>query len=876
MLGRSLAFALAVSLSALACGSSSGTTAKLGGLPRPAPLAVGDSAAVGQRALAAHRFAEVSDVIGPYVGRDGDAALAAWAEAGESGHDLLAVAIDVAGLPGKPVRLGSIAPELDLVLVRGFGAASARLPGRPRFAIVTSRRAGQSTHVEVTATDESGAPLFGPASVAERAARVLWVGFVVTGRAPLVLWAEQAASAKVGEPATLMALPLSLETAPVAPVVVAAKACVWQVASLLGQAALATVKATNNACGVGSVALDLLGPSGKPDKSLALGGRAALDLDMVAGPDAFVLAWSEQSELEPRVFSAVVEPSGAVRSAKGAAVTALGEQAVVALTSGASTENPAFLVWESVAERHSSTRSFEVSALDAKGRASGPRSRISYERAGGGAPELVPFAGGVAALTLAPACEVAESCEGNPPVPTFVALDQSLAVTSSEPLMLAPLGGRAAELGWGLTCGERGCFALSALSASPAALFTVPLPVRAGRYRAAAERTPPQARPRVVSSDVLLRAPGELAQLASARAPGRDVVGYVTDFDPSAPWQRLTKPAEDGRFEPLRARIGFRSFEGSGARAALSDEQVLSLRAHSLGGLSLLPDSAAPKGLLALWAGLDNGQAQVFATLLGADGKRGQQRMLTRSSGGASDVAGLAVDGGYLIGWVDERSGDAEVYAARVGRALEKASPEQRITSVDGAASDLSLTFVGGKPYAVWSDARGAAEPGWADIFGAFLRPRDAAREGDELRLSSTRPHSFAPKIDALGGVPVLAWLEDADGVSPASVRLATLAPSGEVQGGVSVVPIDVGVPRGLGLHCVEAACRVAFTLEVEGGAELYGFEWKPGAEPRPARLSALSTATAAAVAPLVQGDVVYVGDARDGKGLVRRLGVEW
>jgi hypothetical protein len=534
------------------------------------------------------------------------------------------------------------------------------------------------------------------------------------------------------------------------------------------------------------------------------------------------------------------------------------------------------LVWENVAERPEGARFFEVSALDGNGRATSAHSRIFYGRVDGGAPELAAYAGGVAALTLAPACGADDSCEGSLPVPTFVALDSSLKVQTSEPLVLDALGGRAADLGWGLTCHDRGCFALAAPSRSPASLYTVPLPLRHNQYRAAAEEAAEQGKPRVISSDVLLRAASPLSQIALGQAQGRDFVGYVTDFDPTTPWQKLSKPAEDGRLEPLRARVAVRAFQASGNRAPASDEQMISLRAHSLGGLSLLSESAGAKDALALWMGLDKGEPQVFLTQLGDAGRRGQQRMLTRKVGAASDVAGLAVDGGYLIGWVDERSGDAEVYATRVSRTLEKVSPEQRITTADGAAAELLVSRVGDKPYAVWTDARGAEEPGWADIYGAFLRPGDAAREGSEHRLSSTRPHSFSPQLAELGDQVVLAWLEEADGTSAASARIATLAPSGDVAGGVSVVKLEAGAPRGLGLACREGVCHVVVTMEVDGRGELYGFDWKPSFEPHPTKLAALGSPGPAAVAPLVRDGFVYVADLRDGRGLVRRLGVEW
>jgi hypothetical protein len=89
-------------------------------------------------------------------------------------------------------------------------------------------------------------------------------------------------------------------------------------------------------------------------------------------------------------------------------------------------------------------------------------------------------------------------------------------------------------------------------------------------------------------------------------------------------------------------------------------------------------------------------------------------------------------------------------------------------------------------------------------------------------------------------------------------------------------VPLEVGAPRGLGLACREGACRVAITLELEGRGELHGFEWKPGAHPAPVKLSGLGGPAAAAVAPIVKDDLVYVADLRDGQGLVRRLSIEW
>jgi len=828
-----------------------------------------------QKPLTAHRFAEVRDVVGPYVGRDGAHSLAAWAEAEGDGRGLFAMAVVETGAPGRVVRVAKLSGELDLVLVRGLGEAST-LAGKPRFAVVTTRRSQQKSFIDVTALREDGSALWGPAVVAERNQRVLWVGLVLAAQQPLLVWAEQASVAKPGEPASIYAQPVSPEGKQWEPVLLSARACAWQAATLGGRAALASVKAESNGCATGPVTLDLLDPSGKADKSVDLGGRAALDLDLVAARDGFLLAWSDHGQLEPRVVTAAIDAKGNVLHAPETAVAAAGEQALLALVAGSSKGTPAFLVWENSEERSDGRRVFQISALDAGGRATGTSSRLLYARADGGAPELAAYGGGLAALTLAPACTSESACDDVPPVPTFVALDGDLGVRTSEPILLDALGGRAADLGWGLTCASEHCFALAAPSRSPAALYTVSLPIRSTPYRAAAEQIAATEKPRVTQSDVLLRAPAPLAQIAVGELAGRSLVGYVTAFDPSTPWQKLSKPAEDGRLEPLRARIGMRAFAGDRNRAPLGDEQAISLRAHSLGGLSLLTDSSSNKDSLLLWTGLDKGEPQVFLTLLGADGKRGQQRMLTHKSGDTSDVAGLMIDPGFLVAWVDERSGDAEVYATRVGRGLDKAGPEQRITTSAGAASDLLLTRVASKPYAIWADARAAEQPGIADIYAAFLRPSDGARDGMEHRLSNTSQHSFSPQVATLEGTTVLAWLEEPSESSPGSVRVTTLAPSGDAAGSVSVIPLEAGTPRALGIACAETSCRLAVTVEAEGRAELQAFEWRPSSAGRPRRLWGFAAPTAAAVAPLVRGNLIYVADERDGRGLVRRLAVDW
>jgi hypothetical protein len=100
-------------------------------------------------------------------------------------------------------------------------------------------------------------------------------------------------------------------------------------AVLPDRAALATVKPGANGCATGSVTLDLLGTGAKSEKSVELGERAGLDLDLVAGPDAFVVAWSDHDQLEPRVVTAiaggrVINPKTARSQVMGGIVWGIG------------------------------------------------------------------------------------------------------------------------------------------------------------------------------------------------------------------------------------------------------------------------------------------------------------------------------------------------------------------------------------------------------------------------------------------------------------------------------------------------------------------------------------------------------------------------
>src|SRR5262245_60824743 len=105
----------------VACGGgSSALTSLTRDQPRRSFVQQHDKPKASVAALPAYRFAEVNVVVGPYIGREADTLLAAWAEAEANGRALFALPIAPGGVPGKSVRVGKLAGELDLVLVRGF------------------------------------------------------------------------------------------------------------------------------------------------------------------------------------------------------------------------------------------------------------------------------------------------------------------------------------------------------------------------------------------------------------------------------------------------------------------------------------------------------------------------------------------------------------------------------------------------------------------------------------------------------------------------------------------------------------------------------------------------------------------------------------
>ena len=832
-------------------------------LPR-LPKAVAKPAEPAPRSLRAAELAEVPSVTyGPYLGVRPDGAVVVWASISGGKRRFQVVPLTPDGRPrGEPRAVADAPDQLGLVVIRPFGAG---------HALVYSERVKGDEKVHALCLDASGTPT-GPANLlGSVSGQALWLEAVPTTTGALLFAASRGGGAKRSAEIAVIALGNGCKGS--APTTVAKEALSWQAAALSNGALLATVRAAPGAIsGLGSVEAVLLDGSGAERQKLTIAKEpsAELDLDAVSLGDRVVVGFSDQRGLEPRVVTAVIDDKGALVEAPSPLTPAGGEQTLVRLVAG---EKAAFAAWENLRSGPGSLRHLQLSALDRNGKLSGPRAELDYVSTDAAVPELAAGARGLSALAIAPVCPRSGPCNQPSNAPFYVEFDPQLNPVAAEPLRLEPLNGRRAEIGFGLGCSGQHCYALAALARAPAPVFATQLEARSNAWRAPARRLDGGERPRVIEEQALTLT-DSVAAFSLATQNGQSFVAHVTDFDSNVPWKPLLRPAADGRFDPLRAKVVVeRPAQGLEKPAPLAASPI-SLRAHSLGGVTLAP---APDGkLLLAWAGVDQAEPQVFLTLLGKDGKREVQRMMTRKKGALGEIAVTWVGDGWVLGWIDSRSGNATAYAAKIDPRLNRASREYQLSSTEGTASELVFGNDGKSLYAVFADARGNDALGRADVYARRLNPHDAAPVGDEVRLSATREHSFSPAIAAFGGRFAVAWLDrGAQDGAPGKVSFRIL--DDQPHEAVSRV-IDAGDAGALGIACAATECRLALTLELE--AERQALLGVARADEtgitEVARVLDLGGSRGLGVPPTIEGDTVSFVSADNDGAAVRRAKIIW
>jgi hypothetical protein len=610
---------------------------------------------------------------------------------------------------------------------------------------------------------------------------------------------------------------------------------------------------------------------------------ALLDLDAAFVGKNLVFAWSDDRDVEPRLYGAVLDGAGGIVKPAAPLGTPFGPQAVLRIVPPANPDLRAdsvrpgrpFLVWENLLERSASNRAIRVTALSPDEPFGDPTAVIDFFAADGTLPELAPTSHqGLVALTLAPACKLAGPCADDRMTPTFLSFDENLHVMASEPLRIDELGGDVPDLAWGLTCRSNECFTLVAGPKTPAPVYTVPLDVRSKGYRPAARRLSELPPPRASAIEAVGRS-DSVSDLSAARVGASTLVSWVTYFDPTTPMVKPKKPAPDGKYEPIRAVLNVRALPDQGPKP---ETGVLSYRAHSFGGVAVSPGDPARGDGLIVWTAVDGKEPQVFVTLVGADGKKKLQKMLTHTKGGVSEVAAAFAGDGWVVAWIDERTGTSQIYATKVDYKLHQMMPERRVGTAASTATGVQLFLRGDSLIAIWSDARGQT-PGVADIFVARLATRDLSPIGPERALVATPAHSRSPAITAFGEGSAVAWIEDAPANAlgkGAAVMLVRLDSGAEPVASSLTRAELAGSPQGVGLSCGSKACRVVTPVASTDGAELDAFAWYGQGAVRGTRIIGLSTRPKGAVAPVVIGDAAFYVDESSRDAYVRRATMQW
>jgi hypothetical protein len=806
----------------------------------------------------AERIANVpAGTFGPYVAATPNGSVVAFAVSEGPARFWYGVALDAAGKAGRANKLGPAPAEVGLAVLE---------PNGSEFVLLTSSKNGATTYVEALTLTATATASGRTKRVAEVKGDVLWIDLVGTSRDALAFWAVRRDSG-----ADLFAAPAGAGES--SPVEVARGATAWQASSFGAGAALGIVSGGDSRGGkVDVIPVEV---TGKPKDKLAISASptAEADLDMVRVGQNLVLGWTDRRELDEHVYVAAVDASGKLVRPPSSGPEPLGDQAFVRLVPPLGS-GPAYLAWEDVSDRPDKGRAIRLARLDANGALGSERAEILHEH-GESVPELTASQTGVAALTLWPSCAKDADCSAAPRVATFVELDQKLVTMSSEPLRLAVLSGEAPDLSWGLSCAVSPCRVLGAQATDPAPIYWVAMGKSGVAWHPAARSVERPAGPRPTQVRALAKL-DPIADVSATQLEGNTLAAWVTDFDPNAPMEKLTKPAPDGRFDPVRSTLAVRAVpEGKEAL----ETQTLSIRARSLGGVSIRAGVGDVKEALVAWTALDNKVPQVFVTVVDASGKKLRQRMVTRAPGEKTDVALSAIGDGWMLAWIDERGGDPEVYAVRLNKFLQSAGPEKRITNAAGAASDVSLLTRGNTVLAVWADARSKERPGWASLFSATLAGADASLVGSEQKLGESTTHAHSPKLAALDKGSVLAWVESTPtaggGTQSGAIRVAQLDDSGKASA-AQTIALPRGTPSSVALDCAGDACRVVLAAAIGDRAELEAFHWKPAASTKPVRLVGLLGPASQAVAIELGSAGAVTMDRAGDEGRVRQIVIDW
>ena len=414
-------------------------------------------------------------------------------------------------------------------------------------------------------------------------------------------------------------------------------------------------------------------------------------------------------------------------------------------------------------------------------------------------------------------------------------------------------------------------------------LPTVPVtaPDAGPRSPSVGEAPPAPAFPRALALGAL--AEGErIADLSVLAQPGRFLLAWVTYFDGGGPLLRAAP--RGGRKQtdappPQQQRgasVVVRALDAEGE--AIGASNVISVKADSIGGVSLAAAQSAPEDAALAWVGKDAGIGQVFVTRLSRSGEKLAQRMLTRSKEGCSDVALVGHKDGFIVAYVDSRDGGAGVYTAKVGKDLQRIGAERLVSRAKGEASDVRMLTRGDELVVAWAEAR--RNPELYGIFAARLLTSDLSVRGDPTRVVLAPRHAKGIELGALDDGVALGWVEDSvtGAATTNAPRTAALIRLDAALRG-HAEPVRVALPvqaSSLALDC-DHPCRVVVAGSEGDELTFYGFLYD-GNLPQPAaRLASIPAVSTEDTNPVVSRDwLFFAEDNLHGAGRIRKAKLAW
>jgi hypothetical protein len=874
-----------------------------------------------------------------YYARRADGALLFFSA---RGHWLTrAIGADGAPKGAAPIEVATLGADVSMASIK---------PSGDGYLAVWVELVAKNHHVKLLALDADGKPRGEPVLVHQVVDDLAWIDVLPNATGALVLW-----ETPHDDRSDLFVVPFSGGKALSAPAMVAHDVIGWEAEPTERGAAIATVSAEPGAAAPVAPAPARARPTKKPARTAAeatanrgakLGkvyvievdakGKAAapalvsaeasaqIDVTIAEIGGKYVLAWTDERNIDPCVYLAAVDPGGRVLTQPHRATAPFGEQAMVSLVAeayapGTPRSKRGLLAWEDQLRAQREGRLIHFAPVSADAQVGKERAALVFSASG--PPDVEPDGDGWAALTLAPVHDIPpgvethpqEGVKGDDPIwPAFVRFGPDLGVTASEPLRaelfasndgvpyvarsLSCLGGTCTALGVGGAVPAKGD-----APAVPAPIALLTLPTRQTPWRAPAMREPDESPPRASSITALFDG-DHLARISATELPGgRSLVAWVTyvmeaKIGPG-------KKAKGKREDEVTATITVRPI---GQDSVPGKPVAISKKAVSEGGVALAAAPAPNDGKKAeaalAWVARERGESQVFVTRIGPDGESLGQRGVTvinrkkgKTTSDATDVAIAYAGGeggggdGWITAWIDSRDGNGEVYAARLDRSLGKSVPDQRITSAPGDAVEVQILVRGKDAFLVWSDARGNPEEGLGDIYLARLDATTLKKTGPEVRLFASATHSRTPQITPAGKGFLVSWIEE--GADPrggteqgveAGLRIALLDERGALVGAPQLVrgadPQAAVTSAALG--CTDKGCRGVLTTTTGDALTLGAFELTPGSLAAPVKAIAALTGGTQDASPIFAGphakSLFFADDAVGGTGRVRWMQLVW